>query len=222
MVYQNTGTKTKQKRQHSLVAEPVGDGGTSLQTPSELSARYVESLNTLGHLVLRDVLVSRGHIGHLLERHHLDLELVAELGDEVLCVVGTVEVLALRVLAWASVVTADDEVRRTKVLADDGVPDGLTRTSHAHGKRQEREVAHAVGVSGHDGLIHTHTGVVVDVTGLGETHDGVDEYVGLALSGSEHGELTVSAVHGVTGLEGDDLAPSELGEVGSQLSGCIY
>ena len=119
-------------------------------------------------------------------------------------------------------VTADDEVRCTEVLTDDGVPDCFAGTSHTHGEGEEGEVAHAVGVLGHNGLVDTDTGVVVDVTGLGETDDGVDEDVRLPLAGSADGELTVSTVHGVAGLEGDDLAPGDLVEVCAELSGSVW
>jgi len=54
---------------------------------------------------------------------------------------------------------------------------------------------------------------VVDVTGLGETDDGVDQDVGLVLTSRTDSQLSVSPVHGVTGLESDDLAPRDLFEV---------
>lgn len=118
-------------------------------------------------------------------------------------------------------VATDNEVRCAKVLADDSVPDSLAGTSHAHRKREEGKVAHAVRVLGHDGLVDPHTGVVVDISRLREANDGVDEHVGLVLTGGADGELTVSPVHGVTGLEGDDLAPGDLVEVSTKLGGCV-
>ena len=119
-------------------------------------------------------------------------------------------------------VTTDDEVRRAEVLADDRVPERLAGTGHAHRKREKGEVAHSVRVLRHDSLIHTHTGVMVDVTGLGEADDRVDKDIGLALAGGADSELTVSTVHRVAGLEGDDLAPSELLEVCAELSRGVY
>lgn len=201
-----------------VVAEPIRDGSTGPEALPELGTGDVESLDALGNLVDGLVLIGGGEVGHLLEWHHLDVELIVVLDDEVLSIVGAVEVDALRVLARASVVAADDEVGRTIVLADDGVPDGFTGTSHAHSKGEEGEVAKTVGVLLHDCLIDANTGVVVDVSGLGETDDGVDEDVGLALAGGADGELTVSTVHGVAGLEGDNLLPRELLEVGTKLS----
>jgi hypothetical protein len=62
---------------------------------------------------------------------------------------------------------------------------------------------------------------VINVTGLGETNDGVDEDVGLARTGSADGQLTMSAVHGVSGLESDDLGPAKFVEVQTDLCGRV-
>ena len=58
---------------------------------------------------------------------------------------------------------------------------------------------------------------MVNVTGLGQTDDGVDKDVGLSGAGGNDGELTVSAVHGVAGLESDNLGPAKLLEVKTEL-----
>ena len=149
------------------------------------------------------------------------MQLVAVRRDELLRVVRAVKVLPLRVLPGPGVVAPDDEVRRAEVFADDRVPDGLAGAGHAHREREEREVAHAVRVLGHDGLVHAHAGVVVDVAGLRHADDGVDEDVGLSLARGADGQLAVRAVHGVAGLEGDDLAPRELFEVCTELGGGV-
>lgn len=150
------------------------------------------------------------------------MQLFVVLCDEVLCVVRAVEVLALRVFAGPRVVPTDDEVGCAKVLADDGVPDGFARACHSHGEGKEGEVAHAVGIFGHDGLVYTYPSVVIDVARLGETDDGVDEDVGLTLTRCTDGELAVRSVHRVTCLECDDFAPGDFLEVRSELSGCVY
>jgi hypothetical protein len=119
------------------------------------------------------------------------------------------------------VVTANDEVGCAKVLADDGVPKSLSGSSHAHGKGEESEVGHTLRVRRHEGLVSPNTGEVVDVSGLGETDDGVDEDVGATLTSRSDRELTVSAVHGVTSLESDDLPPCDLVEVRAELGGGV-
>lgn len=185
-------------------------------------ARDVESTDALLDLVDRLVLIGIGEVGHHLERHNLDAELVLVLLHLVLGIIGAVEIHTLGVLSRAGVVATNNEVGSTMILADDGVPDSLTRTTHAHSQGQQTENGHAVGVSGKEGLVDADTGEVVDVTRLGETHDGVDQHVGLTGSGSANGKLTVSAVHGVTGLESDDLGPAKLVEVQTELCGGVW
>ena len=181
----------------------------------------VQGARVRRHLVLGPVLVAVRQVGHHLEGHDLDAQLVAVLLDGRLGVVGPVKLLAAAVLARAGVVAADDEVGGAVVLADDGVPDGLARAAHAHGQRQQAQHGHAVGVARQDGLVDAHAGEVVNVAGLGQADDGVDEHVGLAGAGGAHRQLAVGAVHGVAGLEGDDLGPAELLEVGAQLGGGV-
>lgn len=123
---------------HSLVAKPVRNGRAGLETLAELSSRDVESLNALGNLIDWLVLVRRRQICHHLERYHLDLELLIIFCDEILRVVGAVEILALRVLARACMVAPDDEVCSTEVLANDRMPDCLAGAGHAHSEGKER------------------------------------------------------------------------------------
>jgi hypothetical protein len=139
--------------------------------------------------------------------------------DKNLSIIRTVVVLALLVLTGTGVVTTNDEVGSTVVLADDGVPESLTRTTHSHGEGQESKGSHTVGVTGQESLVDTDTGEVIDVTGLGETDDRLDEDVGLLGAGGADRQLTVSTVHGVSGLESNDLLPAELVEVSAELGG---
>ena len=78
-------------------------------------------------------------------------------------------------------------------------------------------VARVFGVVGEDRLVAAHPGVVVDVARLGHPHHRVDEQVGADLGRGPHGQLDVGAVHRVAGLEGDDLGPAQLGELGAEL-----
>jgi hypothetical protein len=159
-----------------------------------------------------------------LEFHDLDSELGLVLLDSVLGIVGAVEILALGVGTRTGVVTTDNEVGGTMILADDGVPDGLTGTTHAHGQTEETQDGHAVGVAGKESLIGADTGEVVNVTGLGETDDGVNQDIGLAGTSRADSQLTVSTVHRVTSLESDDAGPAQFVEVDAQLCGgvCAY
>lgn len=199
------------------VGEPLGDLLAGSETVSELSTGDVEGAGALGDLVDREVLVRIGEVDHGLELDHLDTKLLLVLLDEDLSIIGTVVVLALLVLTGTGVVTANDEVGSTVVLSDNGVPESLTGTTHSHGEGQKSKGSHAVGVSGQESLVDTDTGEVVNVTGLGETDDGLDQDVGLLGAGGADRQLTVSSVHGVSGLESDDLLPAELVEVSAEL-----
>lgn len=201
------------------VGEPLGNGETRAQAAAELGTADVEGLGALRDLVGRHVLVGLGDVGHHLEGHNLDTDLILVLLDKLLGVVGAVEVDTLRVLTRTGVVTADDEVGHTVVLTDQRVPDSLTGTTHAHGQGQKAQLGHTVGILGHEGLVDTHTGIVINVTGLGQTHDGVDQQVGLAGAGSTDSQLTMSTVHGVASLEGDNTGPLQLLEVGAKFAG---
>ena len=201
------------------VREPSRNLLTSAETVAELGTRDVHGAGALRNLVGGHVLVVVGDVDHLLELDHLDAELLLVLLDECLSIVRAVVVLAVLVLTGTSVVTADNEVGRTVVLTDNCVPQSFTGTTHAHGQGQQSQSSHTVGVSRQKSLVDTDTGEVVNVTGLGHTNDGVDKDVGLLRSGSADRQLTVSTVHGVTGLESDNLLPAELVEVRAQLGG---
>lgn len=204
---------------HLGVREPFGDLLAGAQAAAQLGAGNVHGARALGDLVGRHVLVAVGDVNHLLELDHLDAELLLVLLDQVLRVVGAVVVLAVLVLAGAGVVAADNEVRRAVVLADDGVPKGLAGTAHAHGQGQQGQRGHAVGVTGQQGLVDADAGEVVNVAGLGHADDGVDEDVGALGAGGADRQLAMGTVHGVASLEGHDLLPAELVEVGAKLRG---
>ena len=90
--------------------------------------------------------------------------------EQLLGVVGAVERLALRVVAGAGMVAADDEVGAAVVLADERVPDRLARAAHAHRERQQRELDRPLRILGEQRLVAAHAGVVVDVARLGHAH----------------------------------------------------
>ena len=203
------------------VGEPFRDVAAGAETAAELGAGDVEGLDLLWNFVFGSVLIGVGQVGHLLELDDFDAELVLVLLDGVLGVVWAIDFLAFAVLAWAGVVTADDEVGGAVVLADDGVPDGFAGTAHTHSEREKTEDGHAVGVAGQEGLVDTDTGEVVDVTWLRHADHRVDEDVGLALAGGADGQLTMSTMHWVPGLEGHDARPAEFVEVQTKLSGGV-
>jgi|ERR1700722_18318736 len=92
---------------------------------------------------------------------------------EVLCVIRAIKILSTRVLTRASMISSDNEMRCTKVFSDNGMPNGFTRACHAHREWKEGQMAHAIGVLGHDGLVNANAGVVVNIARLGQTNDGM-------------------------------------------------
>jgi hypothetical protein len=60
---------------------------------------------------------------------------------------------------------------------------------------------------------------VIDVARLGHPHHRVDQQVGLEIAGGPQRELVVGAVHGVSGLESDNLAPAQTTEAAPGLLG---
>lgn len=119
-------------------------------------------------------------------------------------------------------ITSDDEVSGSVVLADDSVPDGLTWSTHAHGEREETKDGHAVWISWEESLVDANTSEVVNVSRLGKTHDWVDQNVGQMRSGSSDGQLSMGAVHWVSGLKGDHAVPAQLIEVKSELGWGVW
>ena len=63
---------------------------------------------------------------------------------------------------------------------------------------------------------------MVDITWLGETHHGVDEYICMSLTSRSNGELSMGSVHRVTSLESDDFPPCELLEMCAQFRWGVY
>ena len=80
---------------HLREGEPLGDIETLVQAPAELGAGDVQHLFILADLVGGHVLRAVFEVDHFLERHHRDIEFSLVLGHQFLCVIGSVERLAL-------------------------------------------------------------------------------------------------------------------------------
>lgn len=121
------------------------------------------------------ILVGRGQIGHLLEWNHLDLQFIMISDNQVLRIVRAVEILSLRIFAWSGVVTADNEVSGTEILSNDGMPHSLPWSGHAHSERQKGQVTHSIRVFLHDRFVYSDAGIMINIAGLGEADNGVNE-----------------------------------------------
>ena len=78
-------------------------------------------------------------------------------------------------------------------------------------------MSHTLRVRRHERLVRPHPGVVVHISRLGQTHHGVDQHIRPPLPRRADRQLPVGAVHGVTSLEGNHLAPGKLVEVVAEL-----
>ena len=159
-----------------------------------------------------------------MERHHLDGQLFMIFRNKYLGIIRAIEILSFTILPGTSMITTNNEVSRTEIFTDDSMPNGFSWTCHTHSKGQKSQLCHSVRILRHNCFIYSNTSVVINISGFRQPNNGVDEDVRLALAGGADGQLTVSAVHGVTSLECDDLTPCELLEVRAELSGgdCQY
>ena len=115
-------------------------------------------------------------------------------------------------------ITTNDKVGSTKVLADDGVPDGFSWSTHTHSKRKKSQSSHSIGVSADDCFVDTNTSESVDISRFGKANDRVDENVGVSLTSSADGQFSVCSVHGVSSLESNDVSPGQLLEESTRFS----
>src|ERR1039458_5271821 len=199
------------------IGEPRRNVAAFIQPVAQFGAGDIQNLVALLDLVVGDVAVLVFEVHHHAERHHGDADVGLVLLKSFLGLVGTIEGLAVGVFARAGVIAAHDEVGAAVVLANQGVPDRFARSTHAHGKRQERELLRSLWILRAQQLVAAHAGVVVHVSGLRHSDDGMDQKVGFHLLGRAESEFHVGAVHGVASLEGNDSAPSKTRELRAQL-----
>ena len=70
-------------------------------------------------------------------------------------------------------------------------------------------------------FVAAHAGKMIDVAGLCEPNNGVDQQVGLRFAGRTERQFLVGAVQGVAGLKGHNLAPAHFAEIGAQFVGRV-
>jgi len=169
--------------------------------------------------VIGDVAILILEVDHHVERHHGHADIGFVLFENFLRFVRTIERLAVRILAGAGVIAADDEVGAAVVFPDERVPDGLAWSAHAHGEREQRKLRSALREFWKQQLIAAHAGVVIDVAWLGHAYDGMNQQVGFDLFSRAEGEFYVGAVHGISRLKRDHLGPAFAGKLGANFCG---
>ena len=152
----------------------------------------------------------------MLEGNHFDAHFGLILAEQILRVIGPVEIFALAVLAGAGMVAAHDEVGDTVIFADQPMPDGFARAGHAHGKAEQRHGCGCGRIFVQYGLIAAHSGKVIHVARFRHADDGVDQEVGLSFLCGPESEFLMRPVQGIARLERHDAAPAHLAEIGAQ------
>ena len=206
---------------HFGEGEPFRDIQTFGQTTAQFGARDIEDLRAfldlVGRLILRAILDPN----HMFEVDHFDAHFLLMLAEQVLRIIGAVEIFARRVGAGSGVVAANDEMGAAIVGADQTVPHGLARASHTHRQRQERHRGGRGRIFIQNRLIAAHAGEVIHIAGFGHAHHRMDEQVGLGFFRGAEGQFLVRAVQRVAGLEGHNAAPAQLAEIGAQFVGRV-
>jgi hypothetical protein len=203
------------------VRKPFWNLFTIAKTVAKLSSWDIEGSNTSRNLVLGTILVTVWQVCHHLKWNNFDAKLVLVLLYGVLCIIWTVKFLSFTVLARSCVVTTHDEMSCSIVLADDSMPDSFAGSTHTHGQRKKTKDCHTVGISWEEGLVNTDTGEMVDVTRFRQTNNWVDKNIRLASTSGADSQLPMGSMHGVSGLEGNDLGPAELVKVKAKFCRCI-
>src|ERR1700685_1293568 len=99
------------------------------------------------------------------------------------------------------------------------MPDGLARSTHAHGQRQHGEFHAASGKLGKKQLVATHPREVVNVAGFGHSDPRMDEQIGLDFVSGTERQVHMGAVHGVASLKRNYTSPAQTRKFGAQFGG---
>ncbi len=143
-------------------------------------------------------------------------------GDQFLGGVRFIEGLPELILARPGVVTTDDEMAATVVLADEGMPQRLARASHAHRQIEQTQGGGLLGIGFFQQVfVAAHPRIVIGIAGFGQTDRRVNQQIGLGLLHGAHGQFLMGAMHRVPGLERHDPPPAQLGEALAQFTRCI-
>src|SRR5579884_184309 len=139
----------------------------------------------------------------MIEAHRRDAQFRrVELGKDALGIEGTV------VVANASMIASDDEMRAAVILAHQGVEDGFARPRVPHGggeHSQNHAIRRVVVLKEHFVAAHAYIGG--DIVALGLTDQGMQVEAIHRLQGTLL-DVFVRAMDGVARLEADDALPA--------------
>jgi len=190
------GMSPAQRLDHLREREPLGDLASAGEPRAQIAGGDADGPRPDHHLAIRRVAVFVGEIHELAHRHARDPQLLFVPPHQLLSVVRTVERLARGAATRTRVVGAHDRVGTAVVLLNEREQQRFLRSRQPHRVRQERERHRIVRIVGQDRLAGADPRVVIDVTGLSEPYDGVDQELGVALSRRAECDLVIDAVGG--------------------------
>ena len=194
------------------IGEPGWNVAALVQALAQFRARNIEHLGALWHFVGRHVTVLVLQIHHHLEGNHGNAHFLLVLLEQFLGFIRTVKRLAVGILPRSGMISPDDEMSATVVLADESVPHRFPRSAHAHGQRQHRQLDRPVRVFREQQLVAARADEVIHIARLRHSDGRMNQQVRLDLFRGTHGQFNVCAVHGVAGLEGNRAGPSQAAE----------
>ena len=98
-------------------------------------------------------------------------------------VVWAVEIFAFGIPARTGVISTDNQMRAAVILANDRVPERLSRSTHAHRERQQTQHGRLLGIVLEDVLVAANARVVVDIARLGHADHRMDQQIGFNVAG---------------------------------------
>ena len=198
--------------------EPLGDFEAFGQAAAQFRARDIEDRNFIFvfDLVHGFILRTLVNPNHMFEVDHFDAHFCLMFAEQVLRIIGAVEINTLGVVARPGVIAAYDKVCAAVVFADQPVPNRFARASHAHRKVQQRHRGGRCRILVQHRLVTAHAGEMIHIARLGQADNRVDQQVGLGFLGGAERQFLMRTVQRVAGLEGHNLAPAHFAEIGAQ------
>ncbi len=110
-----------------------------MRSAAQFGARDVEDRDVFFVFDLVDgfVLGALCDPDHMFEIDHLDAHFFLMFAEQILRLIGAIEIFASGIGTGAGVVAANDKVGAAVVFADQTVPNSLAGASHTHGKVEQ-------------------------------------------------------------------------------------
>jgi hypothetical protein len=105
-------------------------------------------------------------------------------------------------------VTANNEVAHPEIFSNERMPHRLTRTGHSHGQWQYSQFDARGRIMREQTPVAADTRMGVDIALFSAAHDRMQEESPVHGIHRPASQFDVRSVHGITGLERNDIAPA--------------